>query len=68
MQLRKRCGSWAELGLRVLTYFLAGLLGAPQNISLAQLTHALRRRATFVELIDEHFHLAFGGNAATMRI
>jgi hypothetical protein len=38
MQLRKRCGSWAELGLRVLAYFFSGLLGAPQNISLAQLT------------------------------
>ncbi|MCI0421458.1 MAG: hypothetical protein L0312_19915 [Acidobacteria bacterium] len=54
--------------LRVLAYFLASLLGAPQNISLAQLTHALRRRATFAELIDEHFHLDFGGNAAIMRI
>jgi hypothetical protein len=68
MQLRKRCGSWAELCLRVLAYFFSGLLGAPQNISLAQLTRALRRRATFAELIDEHFHLDFGGNAATMRI
>lgn len=68
MQLRERGGSWAELCLRVLAYFLAGLLGAPQNISLAQLTHALRRRATFAELIDEHFHLDFGGNTPTMRI
>ena len=68
MQLRGRSGSWAELCLRVLAYFLAGALGAPQNITLAQLTHSLRREATFARLIDEHFHLDFGGNAPIARI
>jgi hypothetical protein len=66
MQLRGRRRSWAELCLRVLTYFLASLLGAPQEISLAQLQHA-RRQGTFAELIGEHFHGAFGGSAVVAR-
>lgn len=67
MQLRERRGSWAELCLRVLAYFFAALLGAPQEISLAQLEHALRRQGTFAELIGGHFHDAFNGSAMVTR-
>lgn len=67
MQGRGRRGAWAELCLRVLAYFLAGLLGAPQDISLAQLLHALRRQGTFAELIAEHFHDASGGSTVEAR-
>lgn len=67
MQLRERRGCWAELCLRVLAYCLAQVLGAPQEISLQQLQHALRRKGTFAELIAEHFHDACGGSAVVSR-
>lgn len=68
MQVRGRRGSWAELCLRVLAYFLAAILGMPQEMTLAQLQHALRREGTFAELIGEHFHGAVGGSATPLRI
>lgn len=67
MQLRGRGGSWAELCVRVLAYFLADLLGAPAHISLARLMHALRRAGTFAELIRAHFHDVCGGTALPAR-
>lgn len=68
MQMRERRGSWAELCLRVLAYFLAAILGEPQNLTLAQLQHALRRQGTFAELIGEHFHGVVSESATPLRI
>jgi len=68
MQGRGRRGSWAELCLRVLAYFLAAILGMPQEVTLAQLQHALRREGTFAELIGEHFHGVVGGSTTPLRI
>lgn len=57
MQLRGRDGAWAELCLRVLAYFLGSLLMTEDAQTFAQLSHKLRRQATFADLILNHFHL-----------
>jgi hypothetical protein len=57
MQLRGRSGAWAELCLRVLAYFLGSLLMTQDAPTFAQLSHKLRRQATFADLILNHFHL-----------
>jgi Transposase DDE domain len=57
MQLRGREGAWAELCLRVLAYFLGSQLMTEDAGTFAQLSHKLRRQATFADLILNHFHL-----------
>lgn len=58
MQMRGRCGAWAELSLRVMAYFLGEKIYNKEVRTIFQLTQALRREGTFLELIDEHFHEA----------
>jgi len=56
MAMRGREGAWAELGLRVMAYFLGTKMLNGEVRTIFQLTQALRREGTFLELIDEHFH------------
>ena len=59
MQLQGREGVWAGLTLRVLAYFSALPLLGTIAPSLAKLSHWLRRKATFAQLIYEHFQPFF---------
>src|SRR5262245_60449179 len=59
MQLQGREGAWADLTLRVLAYLFALPLLGPLAPSLAKLSHHLRRKASFAQLIYEHFQPFF---------
>lgn len=59
MQLQGKRGAWADLTLRVLAYFFALPLLGTVVASLAKLSHLLRRKATFAQLIFEHFQSLF---------
>jgi hypothetical protein len=59
MQLQGRKGAWADLTLRVLAYLFALPLLGPDAPSLAKLSGWLRRKATFAQLIYEHFQPFF---------
>ena len=54
-QWRGSAGAWGELCLRVLAYFFGASLFSEGRETRARLTIWLRRKATFAQLIEEHF-------------